>query len=550
MAGDEDTQASSGSFVWVPLDTSGRADNHPMRRSHVMHHNHKTRPKDSSASNLRAAQVATLSAGQKAFRLTSHGLEAKSIGRAKRRHAGKAAAHEGTFPKDFNTNQSEKTIDTVSNTRRQLILSNEERHALSRLSTSPLLAFGASRIDAFGVLAVELTHLDEDLIARFCNYEKWPWCPISAQSLWGSFALSDQLAFSSTMYTWSMGVQSRLAGTYASNWLQTNQNALRHRLNTISAVNVRLSDHILATADETIAAVAMLAQLELLFGEPETARSHVRGLQALVAQRGGIGTFVTPLQLLFRRLISWTDLIHSEMFTVPLSYAPQELWDHAWHDRDALSLPGSPLGMLPTRLKITEMDNHELLAVLHDVRQLSLLETAQSLHTLPERQRMERCDTILALEKRLEVIVRATDTDASGNTDVIWKCASRALLIYVHHFLRHVPCALRYVKALIAELLQTLAAMSNVIEQLAFSRPFLFWTLLLATSTSKTIMSRPNWLMQTLVSACIQYSMTADDIPGLLKEFLWTGEASQERFAGVLQELSKVLGAICAHNDS
>jgi hypothetical protein len=87
--------------------------------------------------------------------------------------------------------------------------------------------------------------------------------------------------------------------------------------------------------------------------------------------------------------------------------------------------------MLPIEIGIIEMDNHELLAILHDVRQLSLLEAATPLRALRGRERMEPRDSFLVLEKHLEIIVQAADIDAHGNTLAVWKCASRTLLLHI-----------------------------------------------------------------------------------------------------------------------
>ncbi len=76
----------------------------------------------------------------------------------------------------------------------------------------PLLAIGLGQIDPVAALPFELDRVDEALLDRFQHYERWPWCPVSGQSLWAPFAMSDKLVFHATMYSWAIHFRSQFIG--------------------------------------------------------------------------------------------------------------------------------------------------------------------------------------------------------------------------------------------------------------------------------------------------------------------------------------------------
>lgn len=416
-------------------------------------------------------------------------------------------------------------------------LTTNEIDTLLRLSTSPLLLFGISRLDPFGVLPMKLTPWDEVLVDRFCHYKKWPWCPVSGQSLWSPFALSDELAFSATMYSWSMGVGSRLLGKDASTWLEINPEIMQYRLSTISLVNTRISNPDEAVKDETIAAVTMVTNLELLYGTREAASQHMNGLKALVDMRGGSISFVTPLQLLLQRLLSWVDIVYSEIFgTVPM-FPPAEIWDLTWNSHDQLALPGSPIGLLPRALSSTGLTHHEVVDALQDVHELCELQRSRPMRTLQEQERMLRCDMFMKIESRLNIIVQSTNGISfklDSHRGLIWRATSLGTLIFVHHFLRANPLRHRQFGVLVPMLHETLSQMDQSFRQLAFARPLLFWILSIGSVASSGLTCN-DWFVQKLSATCTSYHMGWLELRSLLKGFLWTGTDDEERYLSVWQ---------------
>ncbi|KAK0124360.1 hypothetical protein ONS95_009328 [Cadophora gregata] len=97
---------------------------------------------------------------------------------------------------------------------------------------------------------------------------------------------------------------------YAGNYGLANQEndpveALRFRMEAMRLVNQRLSDIGNALGDGTLGTVASLSSYEATNGTLTAIDTHMKGLQRLVALRGGLEADINPFT---RRLILWADL--------------------------------------------------------------------------------------------------------------------------------------------------------------------------------------------------------------------------------------------------
>ncbi|KAK5049466.1 hypothetical protein LTR84_004395 [Exophiala bonariae] len=546
-------QSTSPNYMFVTSTSEGKTKNNSLRRSHVMHSQIKTRTQPNKSYSLSPPQVLpSLLAGKRSFRLARREPQAQSNLRSPPPPPLLAPAQRPIrasmgVVNPSATNQVDLSDPPQRSSTKVEDLSADEKQTLLRLSTSPLLLFGNSRLDSLGVLPMKLTPWDEVLVDRFCHYEKWPWCPVSGQTLWSPFALSDELAFSATMYSWSVGIGSRLMGKSASAWLESNPDIMQHRLSTISLVNARISDPEEAVKDQTIAAVTVVAHLELLYGTREAASQHMNGLKALVEMRGGFKTFVTPLQLLLQRLLSWVDIVYSQLFEVPPMFPPAEIWDITWYSRDQMTLPGSPLGLLPRGLVSANIPHDEVLEALQDVRELCEAQKARPMSGLQDHERMLRCDMFLKIESRLNIVVKLisrTATDCSSprdRTGLVWKATALSALVFVHHFLRGNPLRHRQYGVLVPMLQETLLEMTPDFQELAFARPLLFWILSVACVTSNGL-SCHDWLVEKLSMTCSSYLMDWRDLRLLLIGFLWTGSDDDDKYASIWRMLDHYQG--------
>lgn len=86
-------------------------------------------------------------------------------------------------------------------------MTQKEKEALFRLYTTPILLFGNTGVDAYGILPISLGPLDKFLLGAFHKADKFSYFPIYGQSIWSPFALSDPLVLHVTMYIWSWSFQ-------------------------------------------------------------------------------------------------------------------------------------------------------------------------------------------------------------------------------------------------------------------------------------------------------------------------------------------------------
>jgi hypothetical protein len=413
-------------------------------------------------------------------------------------------------------------------------MSDEEREALLRLATSVRTFFqlGASGLDPFGVLPLNLTAGEEQLLSRFSHYQKWPWCPVSGQNLWPRFALSGKLIFSTTMYAWSMAFRSRLTGSNLSTWLENNPEVLKHKLTTIRLVNRSLQDVKTAVNDQTVAAVAALANIELVFeGRCETTTYHMKGLRDLVALRGGLHTLRTPLQGLIRRLISWTDLIYAGLYEQRLHFPRVELWDVGWQTLDQLSLPGSPVCLAPIQIKQSGIADHEVIEILEITRQLSLAYRRRPPRYEAEPHRMQHADKCMALETRLNGIIHSTSLPSPFPGDPwsrpVWRSTALATMLYVHHFLRGVPLNMPQFQVWTEQLQEALSEPQDAFGQLAFAKALLLWILSVG-SIASTVANTRAFFVGRLAATCLQYNLDLEKLDNILSVFIWTGDKNDE----------------------
>lgn len=526
-------------YIFVAAIGQEKVHNDHIRRSHVMRNTFKQRRMIStSSSGTTTRAIGPLAAGKRSFRTNANSLE--------ERHTPAKPTEAVSYQSDTSNDlpdtqdQSSSRVQLRHSTMSTDDLSPQEIQSLLSRSTSPLILFGKRRIDPFGVLPFNLTPWDEVLLDRFCHYKKWPWCPINGQNLWPEFALSDELVFSATLFSWGTSFHHRLTGQQASSFIENNPGIIRHKLSTISMVNRRVSEPALAVKDETIAAVVALTNLELLFGDRSVAAHHMKGLKTLVTMRGGYPTFVTDSQLLVRRLISSTDLMYSELFRVPLFFAPIEIWDLPWRKSDQMFLPGSPIGLSSKDLEASGVEHHEMIDILGGVNSLSRAEEIRPLITLNEHEKTQRADSYLKVERRLMLIVHATDSVAMGGWNAsVWKITALTTLIFVHHFLRHNPFKLRYFALLVEQLYHVMSRLGENFPELTFSRSLLLWILTIgAVASSHT--ERHGWFVQKLSNACALYSMGWHELRAQLVGFMWTGPADEGEYVEMWQRVEEV----------
>lgn len=90
---------------------------------------------------------------------------------------------------------------------------------------------------------------------------------------------------------------------------------IRMKCDAIQAVNEAFSQADRRLSDAVIGAVAKMASFEAMYGDVETYKIHMTGLQKMVAMRGGLAAL--GLGGLLERIIVWIDLNSSLLLGTP-----------------------------------------------------------------------------------------------------------------------------------------------------------------------------------------------------------------------------------------
>jgi hypothetical protein len=405
----------------------------------------------------------------------------------------------------------------------------------------PVTWLGSRRIDVFRVLPVQLDEADEASLQLFQQYDRYPWCPINGQNSWSSFAVSDQLVFHATMFSWGMHFRHRRPIPDPQEEMKT----LQHKVAAISLINDRLSNSDQAANDETVAAVAALTNIALVIDSYPEASKHMAGLWAIVEMRGGLSSLASGVQQHLQRLISWNDLIYSEVFDEKLRFPPIEVWDESWGTLRRRNLPGSLPGLSRAELRAAGVPHHEVLHLLNDMRDLCDAEQTSPLRMTSDEGRMRRGDMFHRLERKLRVIIQGSTSAGNSRWDAtVWRAVSIAALIFTHHHLRGNPLKYRHFNVLSMQLYDALLTMDEDLIELDFAPALLIWVLSTGAVVTTAMGAVHASFVFMLGKVCIRYGLADyDRFRWMLGQFLWTGEADEARYSRLWQELEPSLQA-------
>jgi len=527
-------EGALGGFLFIAStgQKSGPRDRKQLKtvRTHVMHNyldrtsakdaSDKLHPSETEPQNVVGKAKAGSSAGQKMrFRLTSGGLELRHPHRLRKSKRRPQEADNQGEPQAIPNPEDESDV----------------------IPSLPITWLSASRNDPFDTLPARLNESDEILLSRFRTVERWPWCPINGQGLWPQFAYSDQLVFHATMYSFGMHFKCRIhkGNTIPSLDPEEDMRIIQHKLAAISLINDRLSDERQAVSDGCIAAVATLTNIALVLDSHEEAKKHMQGLSAVINMRGGLLSLGDGVQTHLQRLISFNDLIYSELFDEELRFPPLvEVWNGAWA---ALELPessGSLPGLSRAELDYFKIHPHPVLEVLEEIRQLCYSEQTKPLEQASDTARMIRADVCLKLERRLRLFIQSEAPPATSAIDgPFWKATALAALIHVHRSLRGNPLRYRHFKVLTMQLYDTLLTMDDGLPELDFSPSMAVWILNTGVFTCLSPVVRSEFL-EMLRKACMRFGLvTWPTFHRTVSRFLWMGEADEQRYRELWEEL-------------
>ncbi|KAG0651154.1 hypothetical protein D0Z07_2595 [Hyphodiscus hymeniophilus] len=196
----------------------------------------------------------------------------------------------------------------------------------------------SGRIDPFGVLPTKQSPRVHALIYHWVNTLSLFPTMIHSQyctnKCWLSTAMANPPLFNATLYVAS----AHLNGLYGQ---RQSSESMYYKLETIKVLNDALMDPALKTADETIAAVLLLANITGIIGEPGEVDAHLAGLQKMVNLRGGIKSF--PVGGVFLHMLCTTNhlsaVLSEDQILVPPTGIPYQ---------PAFSRSPSPVPSIPS----------------------------------------------------------------------------------------------------------------------------------------------------------------------------------------------------------
>ncbi|KAL6252633.1 hypothetical protein RBB50_000352 [Rhinocladiella similis] len=447
---------------------------------------------------------------QMRFRLRPNGLE--------RRHPYRYAKNNAKAKPEHNSNK----------TPTQVLRTSESCAIENGTWSPPVVMLGTTRMDPFGTMAVRVDPKDEDLLYKFHKLNRYPWCPINGHSSWSGFAMSDQLVLHVTLYS---------SGSHFNRQMRQSSDHVRvmqHKLAAISLINERLSDQEQATSDATIAAVAALTNIALAEEAFSEARKHMHGLETMVRMRGGLSALSSGVEHHLQRLISWNDLIYSEVYDAPLMFPPIDVWDESWgtlHDSKTFDLLP---GLSQEELRAAGFVRNEVVDLIENIRTLCYAEMTNPLVQTEETCRMKRADMFHRIERRLRLSIECSKTpNESQSKSRIWRAASLAALLYTHHYLRGNPLTYRHFATLSMLLYDSLVDMSEELKEFDFAPAMLIW--ILSTGSVVSVSTPVNdFFLSLLAKTCARYGLGSEhQYLWALSGFLWTGEADERRYSAL-----------------
>ncbi|KAK5994942.1 hypothetical protein PT974_03331 [Cladobotryum mycophilum] len=191
-------------------------------------------------------------------------------------------------PKTMVTNRPEKRHDTISRQHRTLGSSNS-------------MVFVNNRLDPFDSFVLALGRESEMLINHYFSTFRMNSVAVNPDGNFFSYARTDPALFHSTLYLVALDYNFRLG-------MPASSASLSHGGEAIRLIKERLRERELG--DMTIAAVALLVTKENLDGKYDLSKVHMKGLEYMIKERGGLQN----IKGIFQRIVTWSDLCYSNVW--------------------------------------------------------------------------------------------------------------------------------------------------------------------------------------------------------------------------------------------
>ncbi|KAG9234566.1 hypothetical protein BJ875DRAFT_484086 [Amylocarpus encephaloides] len=312
------------------------------------------------------------------------------------------------------------------------------------------------------------------LLHHFLHHRSKSLCTVTVETGWLTYALRDVALFYSTLYHWAFLNYESLPPSFR----RQNQ-LLQVRGTAIKTINDKLNVEGGVVTDELIASVTCLASVNLMMGDFEEAKTHFRGLNAMVASRKGVRNL--GFRGLIARLVKWADACHAQVSSSHLSVE-----DPAAHVEEQPTLDWGYFTLNAS-------------PILHRMRNISKELTQTPRDRLPRERRVSLGEQFLASDRELLGFIHG-DT-----TPLLISIVASAALLYSQTVLRGIPRSSRVLKSLVRHLKNAITTALEVAEGDIFAPDPVVapWALLIGVLASEKGSFESHWFMFSLRS-CAQ----------------------------------------------
>ncbi|KAH7418282.1 hypothetical protein BKA64DRAFT_195574 [Cadophora sp. MPI-SDFR-AT-0126] len=337
---------------------------------------------------------------------------------------------------------------------------------------------------------------------------------------WLSLAIQDAAMFHTAL--------SHYAGNYGLAHQECDPvEALRFRMESMRLVNQRLDDIANAVGDGTLGTVASLSSYEATNGSLTAINTHMKGLQRLVALRGGLQGAINPFT---KRLILWADLNcanalgSTPVFNLdsdgsPLAQIPEGMERGTCTTGNTLSQTGCPAMKTLKALNMTEDVETLNMGLKNNFTSLKQLTNIDADTT--ERGREEKIrnsDKLYVTERNLLIL-----GNAWGPRKFV-TAACIAATIFVDNHLRGVGFNARLIDRLVTRLQFCMNVVLNDMSRHDANNKTvkaIIWVLFVGGIAAKVRLGR-EWFIMQLYGFCDTLGLeTYEDAELVLKDFLW-----------------------------
>ncbi|KIM94770.1 hypothetical protein OIDMADRAFT_60544 [Oidiodendron maius Zn] len=305
----------------------------------------------------------------------------------------------------------------------------------------------------------------------------------------------------------------------------------RYTIESMQLLRARVQDPVHGTSNQTIGAVATLASLAYTRGNMREARTHIEGLQKMVAARGGMGNIrssspVTASVTFWFSLLLTLEPQFPPEEPIHINYPPQWILD--------IDILGS--SQVSELLDFKEYGIRKPISdILLEIRYLSHFFTTHSNDTLsPDLEDLDIHSTIGSIIQRL--LQTEPDTDPRSRFDCVTECCRFAAAIFLLFlFENHYPDPTRLINSLIQKLQKDLG---SAVHSTLNGNRLLGWLFSVGGVAALNLPVERDWFVSHLTELAAELGLLSwDKAKNCLQQVVWVDAMNDQPFRQLWNEV-------------